>query len=170
MNRSASKETSSAWQLHLQAAAPQFATEEIALGPWSSFSLMSDPKHLAFVLSRYKFCAKMLEGKEYVVEVGCGDGFGLPIMAQAVKHLHCIDWDERSLVGCARRLKHLKNVTYQHIDLNEHSLPKKVDAIYTIDVLEHVEPEKEDQFLRNLCKSLKPEGTLITGTPNITAN
>ncbi len=160
----------SAWDLHLKAAAPQFACEEILLGPWTSYSLMHDPRHMAFVLARYKFCAKMLEGKDYVVEIGCGDGFGIPLIAQAVKRLHCIDWDPRSLEGCARRLKHLKNVTYQHIDLNKHTLPTRADAIYTIDVVEHLEPSKEDQFFRNICKSLKPEGVLITGTPNISAN
>lgn len=163
-------ENQSAWELHLKAANLQFATEEILLGPWTSYSLMTDPKHMAFVLSRYKFCAKMLAGKDLVVEIGCGDGFGLPIMADAVNHLHCIDWDERSLEGCSRRLKHLKNVTYQHIDLNQHVLSFQADAIYSIDVLEHVEPQKEDQLLRNLCKSLKPEGVMITGTPNISAN
>ena len=37
----------------------QFEHEEIALGAPSSYSLTHDPKHLAFVLARYKFCAKM---------------------------------------------------------------------------------------------------------------
>lgn len=169
-NTTSQKSEQSAWDLHLQAAAPQFACPEVSLGPWTSYSLMHDPKHMAFVLARYKFCAKMLEGKDFVVEIGCGDGFGLPLIAQAVKHVHCIDWDERSLEGCSRRLKHLKNVTYQHIDLNKEHLPIKADAIYTIDVIEHLEPSKEDAFFRNLCKSLKPEGILITGTPNVTSN
>ncbi len=160
----------SAWDLHLEAANPQFDCEEILLGPWSSYSLIHDPKHMAFVLARYKFCAKMLQGKDYVVEIGCGDGLGIPIMAQSVKHLHCIDWDQRSVEGCARRLKHLKNVTYQHIDLNKQTPNIKADAVYTIDVLEHVENLQEHQFMINICKMLKEDGVLITGTPNVTSN
>src|SRR5687767_3493547 len=84
-----------------------FDTAEIPLGPWTSHSLLTDPKHMCFVLSRYKFCAKMLEGKEKVMEVGTGDGFGLPIVAQAVGHLYAVDWDDRLLDGNARRLAHL---------------------------------------------------------------
>ena len=40
---------------------------------------------MAFVLSRYKFLAKMLNDKTNVLEVGCGDGFGAPIIAQKQK-------------------------------------------------------------------------------------
>ena len=61
--------------------------KSIALGPWTTYSLLDDPKHMAFVLSRYKFVAKMLEGRQSVLEVGCGDAFGAPIVAQAVRHL-----------------------------------------------------------------------------------
>jgi hypothetical protein len=32
-----------------------------------------DPRRLTFVLSRYKFIAKMLEGYDNILEVGCGD-------------------------------------------------------------------------------------------------
>ena len=48
----------------------------VPLGPWTSYSLLNDPKHMCFVLARYKFCSKMLEGKAKILEVGCGDGFG----------------------------------------------------------------------------------------------
>ena len=90
--------------------AEQFLQEELLLGPWTSYSLVHDPKHMAFVLARYKFAAKMLEGRDHVVEVGSGDGFGLPIMAQSVGRVTCLDWDERLLEGNARRLAHLDNV------------------------------------------------------------
>src|SRR4051794_26970496 len=91
-------------QAYAAAAGMLFANEEIPLGPWSSYSLVHDPKHMCFVLSRYKFCAKMLQGRQRVMEIGVGDGFGLPIMAQAVKQLVAVDWDQRSLDGNARRL------------------------------------------------------------------
>jgi len=147
----------------------QFDTKELTLGPWTSYSLIHDPKHMCFVLSRYKFCAKMLDGKKTVIEVGSGDGFGLPIIAQIAEKVYAVDWDERLLEGNARRLSHLKNVTYIKIDLNESSPDIIVDAAFSIDVLEHLEPKNEDNFLRNIIKCLKPHGVLITGTPNISA-
>ena len=163
------KKDISAWNFYQEGTDEQFATKEITLGPWSSYSLMNDPKHLAFVLSRYKFCAKMLEGMDTVVEIGCGDGVGLPIIAQVVNRVYCLDWDERNLEGCSKRLKHLKNVVYEKVDLNEKSLAIKADAAFSIDVIEHLEPVKEANFMKNVCKTLKQESVLITGTPNKTA-
>jgi len=148
----------------------QFEQEELALGPWTSYSLVHDPKHMAFVLARYKFVAKMLDGKENVFEIGSGDGFGLPIVAQHVGRLHCIDWDRRLLEGNKRRLAHLTNVSYLHLDLNKTRPNIKADAIYSIDVIEHLDPEHEDMFVENMIECLTSNGILITGTPNITAN
>ena len=66
--------------LDAQEQAYDVANARVTLGPASSNSLRHDPKHLAFVLARYKFCAKMLEGKAAVMDIGCGDAFGLPIL------------------------------------------------------------------------------------------
>lgn len=148
-------ELKTTWNNYKDGTEGAFHNPEVPIGPWTSYNLMRDPKHNLFVLSRYKFCAKMLEGKDFVIEVGCGDGFGIPIMAQAVKRLHCIDWDERNLEGCARRLKHLKNVTYEKIDLNQTTVRSNADGLFSVDVIEHIELENEDRFMRNLCGLLK---------------
>lgn len=147
----------------------QFETQELRLGPWTSYSLLNDPMHMCFVLSRYKFCAKMLEGKQTVMEVGGGDGFGLPLIAQSAERVYVVDWDQRLLDGNARRLAHLKNVTYLHVDLNKASPELQVDAACMIDVIEHLEPACEEKFMKNIVRCLKADGVLITGTPNVTA-
>lgn len=148
----------------------QFKTQELKLGPWTSYSLINDPKHMSFVLARYKFCAKMLEDKKTVMEVGSGDGFGLPIIAQTAKKVYAVDWDKRLLEGAAQRLKHLKNVQYLNVDLNKNAPNVKADGAFLIDVIEHLEPEREKVFLDNIIKCLKANGVLIIGTPNITAS
>lgn len=148
----------------------QFDQQELTLGPWTSYSLVHDPKHMAFVLARYKFVAKMLDGKKQVFEIGSGDGFGLPIVAQHVGQLSCIDWDARLLDGNKRRLSHLTNVSYLLMDLNKEQPTVVADAAYSIDVLEHIEPEKEAAFVENMVRCLSPDGVLITGTPNVTAS
>lgn len=148
----------------------QFNTPELKLGPWTSYSLINDPKHMCFVLSRYKFCAKMLEGKKVIMEIGSGDGFGLPIIAQGAKKVYAVDWDRRLLEGNARRLKHLRNVEYLRVDLNHSSPNVTVDGAILIDVIEHLEPKKEKTFLSNIIKCLAPDGVLIIGTPNIAAS
>jgi len=148
----------------------QFNTPEFKLGPWTSYSLINDPKHMSFVLARYKFCAKMLEGKQTIMEIGSGDGFGLPIMAQLAEKVYAVDWDRRLLNGNAKRLKHLKNIEYLHVDLNKSAPKVKVDGAFLIDVIEHLEPEAEIVFLNNIVKCLKANSVLIIGTPNITAS
>jgi 2-polyprenyl-3-methyl-5-hydroxy-6-metoxy-1,4-benzoquinol methylase len=157
-------------EVYARTAEMLFAPAEIPLGPWTSYSLVHDPKHMCFVLARYKFCAKMLHGKKSVMEIGAGDGFGLPIMAQAISKVYAIDWDARLVEGNARRLAHLKNVTYQHVDVNETAPAIRVEAAFMIDVIEHVDPAREGTFLENIVRCLAPNGVLIMGTPNITAS
>jgi len=164
------KTDKTSWKLHCEATIDQFAAKEISLGPWTSYSLIHDPKHLCFVLSRYKFCSKLLSGKEKVLEIGCGDGIGIPIMAQSVKQLHCIDWDDRNIQGNRRRLFMLKNVTYEYLDITEQKPKGVYDAALSIDVLEHIEPSNENAFFTNICQSLSPSGVLILGTPNKNAS
>jgi 2-polyprenyl-3-methyl-5-hydroxy-6-metoxy-1,4-benzoquinol methylase len=165
-----SKSDKKSWKLHSEATIDQFAASEISLGPWSSYSLIHDPKHISFVLSRYKFCSKLLAGKDSVLEIGCGDGIGIPLMAQSVKQLHCIDWDERNIQGNLRRLSMLKNVTYEYLDITEQKPKDIYDAAISIDVLEHIEPSQEDAFLTNICQTLAQSGVLIIGTPNKNAS
>jgi hypothetical protein len=162
--------TKNAADLYRESTEFQFEVPEIPMGPWTSYSLTYDPKHLSFVLARYKFAAKMLHGRARVMEVGSGDGFGLPIVAQAVGHVHCVDWDQRLLDGNARRLKHLTNVTYTKADLNKEAPPVQVDAAYWIDVLEHLDAASETTMLDNIIKCLPAEGVLLTGTPNKAAS
>lgn len=154
------------WKLQVEGLNAQYEAEAFELGPCASYALIHDPKRLGFVLSRYKFCAKMLEGKESALEVGCGDGFGIPIMAQAVGRLHCLDWNDPNLQSVPQRLAHLKNVTYGCLDVTKDQPKGTYDAAYSIDVLQHIEPEREAAFFRHLCASLSPAGVFVVGTPN----
>ncbi len=144
--------------------------DSVSLGPWTSYSLLHDPKHMGFVLARYKFCAKMLEGKKRVLEVGCGDGFGAPVVAQMVGHLTCVDPEGRHIAQNAKRLSKIKNITFKHLDMCGKVPDEKYDAIYSIDVIEHLDKPLNAPFMKNHCALLKEDGVCIIGTPNITAN
>lgn len=63
------------------------------MGARTGDSYISDPKHLLFSLSRYKFVSKMFAGLGNVLEVGCGDGFGTAIVSQAVSKVTATDLD-----------------------------------------------------------------------------
>ena len=65
--------------------------KKLIMGKHTSYAFKSDPKHLVFSMSRYKFVSKMLEGYNSVLEVGAGDGFQSEIVRQNVKNLTLSD-------------------------------------------------------------------------------
>lgn len=142
----------------------------VTLGPWTTYSLLDDPKHMAFVLSRYKFVAKMFEGRKSVLEVGCGDAFGAPIVAQAVGKLLGIDPEIRVIKSNRKRLDRIKNLTFEHGDICSNPPKGKFDAIYSVDVIEHLDKPLNKDFMENQCALLDKDGVCLIGTPNITAN
>lgn len=143
--------------------------EPIALGPTTSYSLLHDPIHLSFVLSRYKFVARMLAGKGNVLEVGCGDAFGVPIVAQFVKQVVAIDMDEQLVISNRERLSQMKNIEFRAMDFCEEIPEGKFDAVYSVDVIEHLDKYLNRPFMEQTVICLVPEGVCLIGTPNSTA-
>ncbi len=139
------------------------------LGLTTSFFWEHDPKHLLFTLSRYKFAAKLVEGMKEVAEVGCGDATGARIVAGGVKKLDGYDFDPVFIENATAINTGIKKLQFFVHDLLKQKLPKTYDAIYALDVIEHIMPKDESKFLRNTIQSLNPHGMLILGTPNLTS-
>lgn len=142
----------------------------MTLGRASSNAFASDPKMIGFMAARYKFVAKMLEGCKSALEIGCGDGFGAPVVAQSVGQLVCTDIDEATLKDNAQRLAFVRNLRFEYFDFRERGYTTPVEAAYCVDVIEHVFAEEEDAFMRHLAASVLPRGIAIVGTPNQTAD
>src|SRR5882762_365792 len=96
----------------------------------------TDPKHLGFNLARYKFVAKMLQGYEKVLEVGCSDGFASPIVAQSVGKLTAVDNDPSFIKVARTHASKSWNIDYRLHDITDEPL-KGFDAAYSMDVIEH---------------------------------
>jgi 2-polyprenyl-3-methyl-5-hydroxy-6-metoxy-1,4-benzoquinol methylase len=142
---------------------------DIRLGKATSNMYVSDPKMLSFVGARYKFVSKMLSGFDTVLEVGCGDGFGAPIVASAVKQLYCTDIDHNTLEDNASRLKIVNNLSFEYFDFRNGTFKAPVNGVFAVDVIEHIFPAEERQFLSNISNSLVHNGVGVFGTPNITS-
>jgi cyclopropane fatty-acyl-phospholipid synthase-like methyltransferase len=140
------------------------------LGRASSNAYISDPKMIPFMAARYKFVAKMLEGAATALEIGCGDGFGAPVVAQAVGKLFCTDIDEATLKDNIQRFSFAANVRFEYFDFRQRSFHTPVEAAYCVDVIEHIYPEEESRFLGHVAASIVPFGVAIVGTPNQTAD
>ncbi len=153
----------------------QYAEAKVArlerLGPLASDSWRRDPKHLLFNLARYKFVAKMFAGRERVLEVGCGDGFGSRIVAQEVVELIATDIDLTLLEAAeATQPWHNSRVGFFAWDpLTSEPLDNAhlVSAVYALDVLEHVPSEDEHRWMCALTAALRPAGACIIGTPSL---
>ena len=137
------------------------------MGLMNSSVWRDDPKRLVFTLSRYKFVAKMLDGTKRVAEVGCGDGLGSRIVKQSVAELTITDYDSLFIQSIKEDPGAPEGLCAHVHDMLTGPLTKKFDAIYSLDVLEHITPECEGIFLENLCASLAPSGLAIIGLPSL---
>lgn len=139
----------------------------IPLGVEKSGSWLTDPRRLVFVLARYKFVAKMLSGKQRVLEIGCGDGWPVPVVLQEVGAVHGVDIDSVFIEDARARSNERWAFTCETHDMLTGPVLPAFDAAYSLDVLEHIPQEKEDAFLANLLASLTPDGEAIIGMPSL---
>lgn len=124
-----------------------------------------DPKRAGFIMARYKFVAKMLHGKNMVLEIGCADGVGSRIVRQAVHGLDAIDVDAKSIEEAVLNSSPKWPVTFEARDCFDPPLERdSYDAVYALDVFEHIQPLSSDVFLKMLhdCAPLA-----IIGTPSL---
>ena len=137
----------------------------VRLGMMNSHRWRMDPKVLLFSMSRYKFVAKMLAGQAEVLDIGCGDGWGAHIVKPEVGGIRAYDMDPL-LVEEAERLRVQEGISFHLHDLSEGPIRPVAPAAYLLDVLEHVDPAQEGDFLGNLAASLEPRGVCIVGIPS----
>lgn len=132
------------------------ANGPVELGAMIGHAWRSDPKRLAFTLSRYKFVAKMLAGRGRTAEIGAGDGWASAIVAAETGSVDLYDVDSRMGGGLVKA----------H-DLVAAPLPIEYRSAYALDVFEHVAPAEADRFLNNAALSLHPRGVFVLGAPSL---
>tara|TARA_B100000787_G_C16071952_1_gene240335 strand:- start:54 stop:746 length:693 start_codon:yes stop_codon:yes gene_type:complete len=143
------------------------------MGPWTSWMYRSDPKHLVFTLSRYKFVAKLLQGKKTVLELGGGDTFAAPIILQEVDELDVVDF-EPIVIDAVEEYHDKETLDKSNFIVadftQEIKYSKKYDAVISLDAIEHIELSMEHVYLNNIVNALDQKGICIIGTPNKTAS
>lgn len=142
-------------------------SQEVKFGPRTQHSYRADPKHLLFNLSRYKFVSKMFSGYTNVLEVGCGDAFGTSLVAQTVVKITATDLDNEFITELKKTHAFLDIINFVAMDFVNDFYPGHFDGAFCLDVLEHIPREHEDQFIKNIVKSLNVNGDLIIGMPSL---
>jgi SAM-dependent methyltransferase len=140
---------------------------ETRLGLLKNWEWYDDPRRLVFSMARYKFVAKMFAGRTSVLEVGCGDAFCAPIVAQAVEKLTVVDFDETYIGDARARIRDRWCFEALVVDITKSPLPGRHDGIYALDVLEHIPREEEDRVMRRIVDALEPNGAVIIGMPSL---
>jgi 2-polyprenyl-3-methyl-5-hydroxy-6-metoxy-1,4-benzoquinol methylase len=138
------------------------------LGPY--FEEQIKTGHVIFTLARYKFATRLLEKnpKLDVLELGCSEGVGTLQLARVANSVLGIDF-EKTWIDWAKKNLETENLKFIQDDFINKEYGK-FDAVVSIDVIEHISKEKEDEFLSTICNNLKDNGFCIVGTPNITAS
>lgn len=138
------------------------------LGLMINESWSQDPKRTVFTLSRYKFVSRMLQGRNRVLEIGCADAFGTRIVQQAVGAVTAIDFDPLFIADVHDRMDpHWAFDALVHDMLEGPVAPADFDAAYALDVLEHMTPDVEHTFLRNIVGSINYKGVAVVGMPSL---
>ena len=119
---------------------------------------------LRFILenyARYEFALNFIDGKEHVLDVPCGSGYGAAVLASSAARVYAIDIDE-SVIGAAEDKYDYHNISFVAGDMMVCDLPK-VDVIVCFEGLEHVTPGKK--LIKRFARALSNSGKLIVSVP-----
>ena len=136
-------------------------------GIMANESWNNDPKRTLFTLARYKFVSKMLSNKKLILEVGCADGFGTRIVKQHVDKLDAIDFDDLFIENAIKTNSDEWPITFFSHNILDAPINNNYDGIYALDVLEHIDKNDEETFIRNCIQSMNNNGILIIGMPSL---
>lgn len=128
----------------------------IALGKHLEMSWRDDPIRLTFMFARYKHVARLLNGKNRVLEIGCGDGFCTNIVRQFCGQVIGIDLVNDPEWGYGH--------TKHDITAGPYPTNTPFDAAYSLDCLEHIAPQHTDAVIGNIMACV--DGPLIIGMPS----
>lgn len=136
----------------------------VTLGPYYSYQIKHSPRRLIFMMSYYKFAAKMIGSGKRVLELGCNEGFGTLYLGEFAQEVKGVDFDERA-IEWADKMRVNDNTHFLHDDFLGKDYGS-FDAVVSIDVIEHIYPENEAMYLDTVVNNLAHDGIAVIGTPN----
>jgi SAM-dependent methyltransferase len=102
-----------------------------------------------------------IDGFENILDFGCGTGRVLRnIPNRDQTNIWGIDIDSAAIQWCQ---EHLPGARFEHIDSNPptHFDRESLDLIFSISVFTHLDERRQDQWLEEMSRLLRPGGILI---------
>lgn len=134
------------------------------LGSMASQYWRDDPKLFYIHGARYKHTAKLLSGKKFVAEIGCGCGTFSNTVKKEVGKLNLFDFDKKfidEIYEMGGEDAYCHDILHSKLEYGPY------DAIYSLDVFEHINYPVEHIYLENIYDSLKKDGVFICGIPSL---
>lgn len=109
-------------------------------------------------LIAYHTAAKMISGN--VLEIGCGEGYGIPMLAPSCISYTAIDKFQTEVANLPA------NASFKQMSVPELKgfEDNSFDFVVSFQVIEHI--EDDNRFMAEIKRVLKPGGKLIFTTPN----
>lgn len=118
----------------------------------------------AIHLTRYSLARDLCKDKN-VLDIACGEGYGSYFMSiWGAKHVEAVDISQEAIDKASRRFR-AENINYichqaQQLDYQDSTF----DLVVSLETIEHL--DNPEEFLKEIRRVLKPDGTLIISCPN----
>jgi len=121
-------------------------------------------EQLLRVYQRYRFAADYCRGKD-VLEVACGGGAGLGLLAEVARSVTAIDLDETNLAQAQTISERDEKIRVLHGDAQRLIFPdKSFDVVILYEAIYYL--PNPDKFFAECRRVLRPEGRVLIGSAN----
>ncbi len=102
-----------------------------------------------------------------IMDIGCGTGLLVnALQVTGYRQVRGIDISQHQILGAQERRLPCEVVGRDYVYELAKTAPRSLDAVFLMDVLEHLEVEEQIKFLRATCQLIRPDGCLVASVPN----
>jgi acetyltransferase-like isoleucine patch superfamily enzyme/ubiquinone/menaquinone biosynthesis C-methylase UbiE len=124
---------------------------------------LTPPEYLHYIRKRADFCIRYIDPGDYVLDVGCGEGFITDMIAKRCKRIIGLDYSENAVNSAKNTSPTLEYVHMSAADLSFDD--GTFDKVTCLELIEHVTILQARRVIDEIFRVLKPGGWIIGSTP-----